>query len=131
MHNLNQRPNQRLLQILGLGWLAFIGTGVGLRQALRGPETVVVIDQSYCEPTQWQQLTDSYAALYDQSQARQLQIEQVILLSDFGEKALDTPPTPAEVQALAPFGRPNPERLQAVAEQYPEARVLTCQTTSP
>ncbi|HEY9735227.1 MAG TPA: hypothetical protein V6D06_03060 [Trichocoleus sp.] len=129
MSNPNQRPNQRLLQILGLGWLAFIGTGVGLRQVLRGPETVVVIDQSYCEPIQWQQLTNAYTALYEQSQARQLQIEQVILLSDFGEKALDTPPTPEEVQALDPFGRPNPQRLQAIAKQYPEARVLTCQAS--
>ncbi|HEY9736130.1 MAG TPA: hypothetical protein V6D06_07600 [Trichocoleus sp.] len=124
-------PNKRLVRILGLGWLAFIGLGFGLRQGLQGPTTVVVIDRSYCEPNQWQQVAQSYSDLYDQAQARQLRIEQVILLNDLGEEVLETPPDPAEVKALSTYGRSNPARLQAISQQFSKATVLTCSSQKP
>lgn len=124
-------PNQRLLRILGLGWLAFIGVGLGLRQGLQGPATVVVIDRSYCEPNQWQQVAQSYADLYDQSENRQLRIEQVILLNDLGEEVLDTPPDPDAIQALSTFGRSNPARLQTISQKFPKATILTCASQKP
>lgn len=126
-----QAPNRRLLQILGLGWLAFIGTGWGLRQTIQGPSTVVVIDRSYCAPDQWQQVADAYSDLYDQAQNRQLQIKQVILLNDLGEEVRQSPPAPTEIQSLNTFGLADPARVQELAEQFPSTKVLTCQPPSP
>ncbi|HEY9881316.1 MAG TPA: hypothetical protein V6D29_22865 [Leptolyngbyaceae cyanobacterium] len=124
-------PNQRLLRILGLGWLAFIGVGLGLRQALQGPATVVVIDRSYCEPGQWLQVAQSYEDLYSQSQARQIRIEQVILINDLGEEVLYTPPDPLIVQSLSTYGRANPARLQALSQQFSKTTVLSCSSQIP
>ena len=120
-------PNQRLVKILGVGWLAFIGLGVGLRQVLSGPRLTVVIDRSYCDPSQWQRVTRAYADLYTQQEQRQLTIDQVIYVSDLGQEVATTVPTPDQVSGLNTFGRFSTEQLQQASQAYPNARVLSCQ----
>ncbi|TVP63429.1 MAG: hypothetical protein EA342_18005 [Leptolyngbya sp. LCM1.Bin17] len=124
-------PNQRLVTILGVGWLAFIGLGFGLRQMLSGPAVTVVIDRSYCDPSQWPRVTQAYANLYDQQQQRQLTIDQVIYVSDLGQEVATTIPTPDQVSGLNTFGRFSAEQLQQVSQAYPNARVLTCRGGNP
>jgi hypothetical protein len=118
--------NQRLITILGVGWLAFGGLGFGLRQALSGPRITVVIDRSYCDPSQWQRLTAAYTSLYEQQQQQQLTIDQVIYVNDLGQEVATTVPSPDEVSRLGTFGRFSTDRLQGVEEAYPGARVLVC-----
>jgi len=119
-------PNQRLLQILAVGWLAFLGAGFALRQTLGGPTVTIIIDRSYCEPNQWEQITSDYARLYEQHQQQRLTIDQVIYVSDLGEEIADAIPTPDEVENLSTFGRFNTEQLQQATDQHPAATVFAC-----
>lgn len=119
-------PNQRLMTILGVGWLAFVGLGFGLRQALSGPRITVVIDRSYCDPSQWQQVTAAYTSLYEQQQQQQLTIAQVVYVNDLGQEVATSLPSPADISRLGTFGRFSAEQLQQAREAYPEARVLVC-----
>ncbi len=119
-------PNQRLIRILALGWLAFLGLGFGLRQAFTSPAVTVIIDRSYCAPTQWQPLAEEYAALYEQQTQQRLNIEQVIYVSDLGQEVAAEVPTPEQIRTLSTFGRFNEAQMnQAIAAQ-PEATVLSC-----
>lgn len=118
--------NRRLLQILAVGWLAFLGAGIGLRHALSGPTVTVIIDRSYCNPLQWQQVTDRYGELYDQHQQKRLTINQVIYVSDLGEEVVGEVPSPDQLQKMGTFGRFNPGRLQQATAAHPNAEVLTC-----
>ncbi|NJL44656.1 MAG: hypothetical protein HC922_00695 [Leptolyngbyaceae cyanobacterium SM2_3_12] len=126
-----RNPNQRLLTILGLGWLAFWGLGLGLRQALSGTAITVVIDRSYCSTAQWQPLTNTYANLYAQHQQRRLVIDQVIYISDLGQEVATTIPSPEEVRALSTYGRFNATQMQQVTETHPNAMVLSCEGGQP
>ena len=122
-----RNPNQRLILTLGLGWLAFAGLGLGLRQLLAGPAVTVIIDRSYCAPAQWQErVADQYASLYAQQEQRQLTIDQVIYISDLGQEVADAIPSPAEVQTLSTYGRPNPTQIQQATQDNPAATVLSC-----
>ncbi|WP_035991601.1 hypothetical protein [Leptolyngbya sp. KIOST-1] len=122
-----RNPNQRLILTLGLGWIAFAGLGLGLRQLLASPRVTVVIDRSYCAPAQWQQrVGDRYADLYEQQQQRQITIDQVIYVSDLGQEVAATVPSPQEVQTLSTYGRPNPDQLQQATQANPDATVLSC-----
>ncbi|TVQ07306.1 MAG: hypothetical protein EA368_14475 [Leptolyngbya sp. DLM2.Bin27] len=122
-----QNPNQRLIYTLGLGWLAFVGLGLGLGRLLAGPAVTVVIDRSYCAPAQWQQrVSDRYADLYEQQQQRQITIDRVIYVSDLGQEVAAEVPSPQAVQALSTYGRRNAAQMQQATVEYPEARVLTC-----
>lgn len=122
-----ENPNRRLLQILMVGWLAFLGAGVGLRQALSGPRVTVVIDRSYCDPTRWQQITVDYGDLYQQHRQKRLTIDQVIYVSDLGQEVAETIPTPEALEALGTYGRFNAEQLQQATEAYPDAEVFACE----
>jgi hypothetical protein len=122
MHN----PNRQLLKVLSIGWLAFIGVGFGLRQALSGPTITVIIDRSYCPDAQWQQLTDEYTTLYQQHQQHRLTIDQVVYVSDLDVTTVDAPPFPDEVAGLSHFGQFNQANMQAVTNEFPNAEVLTC-----
>jgi hypothetical protein len=119
-------PNRRLLQILTVGWLAFIGAGFGLRQVLSGPAVTLIIDRSYCDPTRWQQITDDYGALYEQHQQQRLTIEQVIYVSDLGQEVARDLPTPETLQDMGTYGRFNGEQLQQATAEHPQATVLVC-----
>ncbi len=119
-------PNQRLILTLGLGWLAFLALGLGLRQGFRSPGVTVIIDRSYCSAAQWQGVTQQYTDLYDQYQRQQITLEQVIYVSDLGQEAAPQIPTPEQVQALNTYGRFNPSQLEAALQAEPQARVLSC-----
>ena len=121
-----RNPTRRLIYTLGLGWITFAALGLGLRQILAGPAITVVIDRSYCDPAQWQQLADQYADLYTQQEQREITIDQVIYVSDFGQVVATPVPTPAEVQALTPNGLPNAAEMQKATDANPNATVLTC-----
>jgi hypothetical protein len=122
-----QNPNRRLLQILGIGWLAFMGVGFGLRQALSGPSVTVVIDRSYCPPNRWQQLAETYNTLYEQDQQRRINIDQVIYISDLDATVVNEIPSPEEFATLSHFGQFNQSKLQEVTTEFPDAKVLSCQ----
>ncbi|MBE9114053.1 hypothetical protein IQ273_32315 [Nodosilinea sp. LEGE 07298] len=121
-----RNPNQRLMYTLGLGWITFAALGLGLRQILASPKVTVVIDRSYCAPAQWQQLADQYADLYAQQEQREITIDEVIYVSDFGQVVATPLPTPEEVQALTPNGLPNAAEIQKATAANPDATVLTC-----
>ncbi|MGB3199972.1 MAG: hypothetical protein WBA99_03665 [Nodosilinea sp.] len=121
-----RNPNQRLIRTLGLGWIAFVALGVGLRQLLASPAVTIIIDRSYCAPAQWQQLANQYADLYAQQEQREITIDEVIYVSDFGPVVATPVPTPEEVQALTPNGLPNAAEIQKATEANPDATVLTC-----
>lgn len=114
------------MRIVGGGWLAFIVTGLLLSRLLAAPTATVLIDQSYCKPIQWQAVAQEYTKLYEQQQQQKLQIDSVIVFSDLGQTAIAPLPTPAEIQALSTYGRPNPARQQELQEQYPNAILLSC-----
>lgn len=122
-----RNPNQRLMITLGLGWLTFAALGLGLRQILASPKVTVVIDRSYCAPTQWQRrVSDRYADLYEQQQQRQITIDQVIYVSDLGQEVAEAVPSPEDVQTLSTYGRPNPTQMQQATQENPDATVLSC-----
>ncbi len=122
-----RNPNQRLIRTLGLGWIAFVALGLGLRQLLASPKVTVVIDRSYCAPAQWQQrVSDRYADLYAQQQQREIIIDQVIYVSDLGQDVAAAVPSPADVQALSTYGRPNSTQMQQATQANPDATVLSC-----
>lgn len=126
-----RNPNRRLLQILMIGWLAFIGAGFGLRQAFSGATVTLIIDRSYCDPTRWQRMTEDYAELYQQHQQKRLTIDQVIYVSDLGQEVAAEVPTPDQLQALGTFGRFNADQLQQATAEHPEATVFACGQVSP
>ncbi|GAB4217699.1 MAG: hypothetical protein OHK0012_23110 [Synechococcales cyanobacterium] len=121
------RLNQKLLRILILGWLGFALAGMGL-YTFTTPHPVLLIERSYCPPTQWQQVVTQYAAIYQRAQRRQIRLQRVILFSSLGEEIRDTPPTPAQLQSLATYGRPDPQRQTTLQGQYPQSILLTCAT---
>lgn len=126
-----RNPTRRLVTILGLGWVAFLGLGLGLRQALSGTAVTVVIDRSFCSAAQWQSVAETYADLYEQQQQRQLVIDQVIYVSDLGQEVAATIPSPGEVSALSTYGRFNAAQMEQVTAAHPGATVLSCAAEQP
>ncbi|MEY3297185.1 MAG: hypothetical protein RLZZ597_445 [Cyanobacteriota bacterium] len=126
-----RKPTLRLLLTLGLGWIAFVGLGLGLRQGIARPTLTVVIDRSYCDPTQWQPIAANYATLYEQHRQGRLRIEQVIYVSDLGAVVAETIPTPEEVNALTTFGRFNATQMEQVIQADPDAEVFSCNLNRP
>lgn len=122
-----RKPTHRLLLTLGLGWLAFIGLGLGLRQWIAGPAVTVIIDRSYCAPAQWRAQARRYTDLYEQHDQGRIRITQVIYVSDLGAVVAETIPTPEEVNALTSFGRFNAAEMDQALQAEPNAEVLSCQ----
>ncbi|MBE7385911.1 MAG: hypothetical protein F6J95_031550 [Leptolyngbya sp. SIO1E4] len=121
-----QNPTRRLIRTLGLGWLAFAGVGLLLHFVIRIPAITVIIDRSYCPPDQWQQqVVQPYRDLYQQAHSKQLQITQVVVMTDIDQTPLPTVPAP---EALGnPFGQaPDFGTVAAVAQQFPDAVFLRC-----
>ena len=121
-----RNPTLRLLLTLGLGWVAFAGLGLGLRQGLARPTVTVIIDRSYCAPAQWQPIAANYATLYEQHRQGRLRIDQVIYVSDLGPVVADAIPTPEEVNALNTFGRFNATEMDQAIQTQPSATVFSC-----
>ncbi|MFH7245212.1 MAG: hypothetical protein ACHWZW_20435 [Spirulina sp.] len=126
-----RNPNLRLLITLGLGWLAFLGLGLGLRQGFARSTVTVIIDRSYCAPDQWQPIAADYAALYEQHRQGRLRIDQVIYVSDLGPVVADTIPTPEEVSALSTFGRFSAAQMEQTLQAQPSAEVFSCNLSRP
>lgn len=121
-----QSPTKRLISTLGLGWLAFAGLGLGLRYAVQVPEVTVIIDQSYCPPEQWQAaVVEPYTDLYQQGQANQRKIVQVVVVTGIDQTTLTVVPAPAELGN--PFGQaPSAEALTELQQQFSESVLLKC-----
>jgi hypothetical protein len=129
-----RNPNQRLIRTLGLGWLAFLGLGIGLRYALAPSSITVIIDRSdrsYCDANEWQALTAEYASLYEQQTQQRLKINQVIYVSDLGQIVADEIPTPDEFSTLNMFGQFNQAEMNQALQAQPGAKVLSCNISAP
>lgn len=121
-----RRLNQVLVTTLGLGWLAFLVLGLGIR-TFATPSVVVLIDQSYCPPEAWIRVSHRYQRLFEQHQQKRIRIEQVITFSSLSQAQVDPIPTPEQVQSFNTFGRPGSQREASLLAQYPYAEVLKCE----
>jgi hypothetical protein len=121
-----RHPTLRLILTLILGWIAFLGLGLGLCQGLARPTVTVIIDRSYCAPVQWQPIAVNYAALYEQHRQGKVQINQVIYVSDLGSVVADAIPTPEDISRLSTFGRFNPTQMDQARQSQPDAEVFSC-----
>ena len=115
-----------LLKPIGLSWLAFLVVGGAIALFFPIPQLTVVIDRSYCPAPQWQQVAQGYAHLYDQHQRRQLLLEQVVTVSDLGQKVFDMPPHPDEIRQLSTYGQRDGDRLAVLQQKYANARLISC-----
>ncbi|NJK72773.1 MAG: hypothetical protein HC926_05905 [Synechococcaceae cyanobacterium SM2_3_60] len=63
-------------------------------------------------------------------QQRQIQIRRVYLISDLGEEQFTSPPTPAEISQLRPFGRSPEAKLTTLSQQETGLEILSCSPQS-
>lgn len=122
-------PQQRLMAILGLGWLAFAGLGLGLRYRTQPLTITVIIVQSYCPSKEWQtSVIHPYQALYQKSQTNQQKIIQVVVVTDMGHITLSNIPAPDDLGQ--PFGNaPRPEILTTLKQRFSNNTLLQCRQT--
>ncbi|MBE7380822.1 MAG: hypothetical protein F6J95_005370 [Leptolyngbya sp. SIO1E4] len=123
----SNRLNRALIRILGLGWAAFAIAVLAIRIVFAAPDITLLVDRSYCEPTQWNQVVAEYERLYEQSQRGQINLQAVIFFSDLGEEKAASLPTPVTFRDLKTYGKSNPDRQAALEAAYPQSRLLTCQ----
>ncbi len=117
--------NKALIKIVGLGWAAFAITAIAIRVVFAAPDVVLLVDRSYCEPSDWAVVADTYRELYQQDQRGQINLEGVILFSDLGEETSE-PLTPEAFSSLNTYGQSSPDRQTELAAQYPNAQLLEC-----
>ncbi|MBW4644855.1 MAG: hypothetical protein KME23_18000 [Goleter apudmare HA4340-LM2] len=117
---------KQLFKTLGLSWLAFLITGVLISWFFAIPTITVLIDRSYCPPTEWQQVVQNYAQIYQQHQQRRLHLQSVILFSSLGEEQLSIPPLPEVLQKSSTYGRSQQQRQLQLQKAYPQAQLLQC-----
>ncbi|RZM74378.1 hypothetical protein [Leptolyngbya iicbica] len=117
--------NQALIKIVGLGWAAFAIAAIAIRVVLAAPDVVLLVDRSYCEPSDWAVVADTYQDLYQQDQRGQINLESVILFSDLGEEVSE-PLSPEAFRNLNTYGQLSPGRQNELTAQYPDARLLQC-----
>lgn len=122
--------NRAFLRILALGWLGFAIATVTITQVFAVPDTVVLIDRSYCDVADWSTVATQYEQIYKQHQRQQIHLTTVVVVSDLGEESHEEPLTPEAVKTLRTYGRPNTQRLAALQTTYPKAMVLSCPTHS-
>ena len=118
--------DRALLQVLGITWLSFLAAGLVIHFCFAPSRLVVLIDRSYCPPSQWQAVTRIYTGLYRQYQLKQVVLESVILVSDLGEESYATPPRPSVLQTASTYGRSNLQRLDELQQTYPKMQLLRC-----
>lgn len=122
----SNRLNKALLKIVGLGWAGFAITAIAMRTVFAAPDVVLLVDRSYCEPSQWTAVADAYQTLYQQDQRGQLNLDTLILFSDLGEESTD-PLTPEVFRNLKTYGKASSDRQATLEAQYPNARLLQCE----
>jgi hypothetical protein len=118
--------NRSLLQILGLGWLSFLGAGVVISWLFPLTQLTVLVDRSRCDPLGWQALSDRYADLYKAHERNRVQLLQVVIVSELGEEIRETPPTPQEFRAIETVGAPEAERLSRIKAGFSNVELLAC-----
>lgn len=118
----------RLIIGLLLSWGVMGVTGVALQVLVPLPSIAIAISRGYCPPQAWQALSDRYASFYNAHQQQQLQIRRVYLISDLGEEQFESPPTPAEISQLRPFGRSPEAKLATLSQQETGLEILSCQS---
>lgn len=118
--------NTLLLKTLGLSWLTFLIAGLLINFLFAIPTLAVLIDRSYCSPSQWQQVSQTYTNLYHQHQSSQVRLQPVVLFSDLGQEILASPPLPETIQALSTYGHPDMQRQAELQKTYPKTQLLSC-----
>lgn len=118
--------NRKLLNIIGFTWLSFGALGLGLELTLAPPAKTVLIDRSYCSPTQWQKVADQYTHLYRRYRQKALSLDRVVTFSILGQTTLPTPPPPETVSGFDTYGQPDMQQRQALLATYPDSLLLTC-----
>ncbi|MEM9220617.1 MAG: hypothetical protein AAGD25_40640 [Cyanobacteria bacterium P01_F01_bin.150] len=116
----------QLLKSVGLSWLAFLVVGLAIAWLAPIPKLTVLLDRSYCPANQWQQVAQAYSQLYDQHQHRRLILEQVVMVSDLGQDAFASPPTPDAVRQISTYGQRDGDRLSQLQSTYSNSEVLGC-----
>jgi hypothetical protein len=122
------RPNKILLRTITCSWLAFMLIGWLISRVIASPDLVVLIDRSYCPAAQWQRISESYQALYQQYQEHQVRIKTIIIFSDLSEESFSTPPLPDAIRSLPTYGHSNIQRQTQLQTSYPNATLLSCQS---
>lgn len=118
-------PRQRFLKTLAISSTAFLFSGL-LIQQLMTQQITVLLDRSYCPASEWQQISQDYAQLYQQHQRKQTRIATVILFSDLNQSVLYTPPLPEAVRTLKTYGQFNARQQTALVRDNPRAILLSC-----
>jgi hypothetical protein len=118
--------NTPLFKTLGLSWLMFLITGLLISWLFSIPTLTVLIDRSYCPPSQWQQVSQTYTDLYHQHQRSQLHLQTVVLFSNLGQEVLASPPLPEAIRALSTYGHSDLHRQAELQKAYPKTQLLGC-----
>lgn len=122
--------NRSLLWTVGLGWLGFLVVGIAVARLFAIAQVTVLIDRSACNAEGWQQVSDRYSALYQSHRRKNIQLAQVVIVSDLGAEVRETLPSPAEFNRMKTSEEPNPERFDQLKDSFDNVRVLTCEADS-
>lgn len=122
--------NRSLLWTVGLGWLGFLVVGLAVARLFAIAQVTVLIDRSACSAEGWQQVSDRYSALYQAHQRKNIQLAQVVIVSDLGAEVRETLPSPAEFDRMKTSGEPNSERFDQLKNSFDDVTVLTCEADS-
>lgn len=118
--------NRSLLQIIGLGWLGFLLSGIVIGRLFAVTKVTVLVDRAKCDRQAWRQVSDRYAELFKDHERKRIQLSQMVLISNLGEEVREVVPTPAEFQAIETYGEPSTERLRQLQAGFTKVEVLTC-----
>jgi hypothetical protein len=120
-----RKLNRQLFQVLGITWFAFLVSGLIISIGFAVPQITLLIDRSYCPPSQWQGVVAQYEQIYQQHD--QVKLKAVVLFSDLGEEVRSQPPSPSEIAALSTYGQMNSARRQRLQQDYANSKILGCQ----
>jgi hypothetical protein len=113
-----------LWKTLGITCLTFCIAALIIHIGFTPSKLTLLIDRSYCPPSQWQSVVAQYEQIY--RQPREVPIQSVLLFSDLGVEVRSTPPPPDEIASLSTYGRANPEQQKQLQQHHQNSRLLTC-----
>ncbi|MFK8182537.1 MAG: hypothetical protein AB8B99_04125 [Phormidesmis sp.] len=122
-------PFHRLCRLTVCSWCALLAVGLAIKLLLPLPAITLLLDRSYCNPDQWQQVSRAYTQLYQQHQQQRSRLERVVVFSNLNQTNYDHPPHPTTVKTLATYGQYDPQRQATLEETYPNTTVLSCHTS--
>ena len=79
--------------------------GLAVKLVLPIPTVTLLLDRSYCDPDQWQKISQEYARLYRQHQHQRLRLEKVVFFSNLSQTNYKKPPHPNVVELLTTYGQ--------------------------